>query len=181
MKDYIDLVCTFARIGAFTFGGGYAMLPLIEREVVVKKGWATMDEVVDYFAIGQCTPGIIAVNTATFIGYKRKGIPGGILATFGLVLPSFVIISIIAAGLENFADAPAVRHAFAGIRVAVGALILDSVIKLAKGAIKDRKGIILCAAALVASAAFDASPILVVVAAALAGFLLYRPKKEVRP
>lgn len=181
MKEYIDLIFTFARIGAFTFGGGYAMLPLIEREVVTKKGWATMDEVMDYFAIGQCTPGIIAVNTATFIGYKRKGVAGGILATFGLVLPSFVIISIIAAGLQNFAEVPAVRHAFAGIRVAVGALILDSVIKLAKGALKDRKAVALCAGALVASAVFRASPLLVVAAAALAGFLLYRPKKEVRP
>jgi chromate transporter len=117
MKELLELVWTFAYIGAFTFGGGYAMLPMLKREIVEKKHWATIDEIMDYFAIGQCTPGIIAVNTATFIGYKRKGVAGGIFATLGLVLPSLVIISVIAAGLENFAHIAAVQHAFAGIRV----------------------------------------------------------------
>jgi chromate transporter len=175
MKDYIDLMLTFARIGSITFGGGYAMLPIIERELVVKKGWATMDEVMDYFAIGQVTPGIIAVNVSTFIGYKRKGIPGGILSTLGFVFPSLVIITIIAAFLTNFSNIPLVQHAFVGIRVAVGALILDAVIKLVKGAVKDWKAVAICVTAFVLSAMVNASPVLLVIASALAGFLLYRP------
>jgi chromate transporter len=177
MKELLELVWTFAYIGAFTFGGGYAMLPMLKREIVEKKHWATIDEIMDYFAIGQCTPGIIAVNTATFIGYKRKGVAGGIFATLGLVLPSLVIISVIAAGLENFAHIAAVQHAFAGIRVAVGALILDSVIKLFKGAVKDPAALAICAVAFVLSAVFRTSPVWVVAAAALAGFLLYSPKR----
>lgn len=178
MKELLDLFWTFAHIGAFTFGGGYAMLPLLKRELVEKKHWVTIEEIMDYFAIGQCTPGIIAVNTATFVGYKRKGIPGGIFATFGLVLPSLIIITAIAAGLENFSHIAVVQHAFAGIRVAVGALILDSVIKLFRGAVKDFAGILICAASFALSAVFKASPVWVVLAAALAGFLLYMPKKK---
>lgn len=178
MREYFDLIWTFVKIGAFTFGGGYAMLPLIQRELVDTKGWATMDEVVDYFAIGQCTPGIIAVNVATFIGYKRKGTIGGILTTFGLVLPSFVIISIIAVFLENFSDIPAVQHAFAGVRVAVGALILDAVVKLFKGAVGDIAAVLICVVAFALSVVFKTSPVLIVVAAGLAGFLLYRPRRK---
>jgi chromate transporter len=163
------------KIGSITFGGGYAMLPIIERELVVKKGWATTEEVMDYFAIGQITPGIISINVATFIGYKRKGVSGSILTTLGLVMPSLIIISIIAAFLSNFAGIPQVQHAFAGIRVAVGALILDAVLKLLKGAIKDWKGIVICLAALIFSFVMKVSPVILVLAAGLAGFLLYRP------
>ena len=104
MKEYLKLFFTFAKIGCFTFGGGYAMLPLLQREIVEKNSWAEEEELMDYFAIGQCTPGIIAVNTATFIGYKRKGIIGGIFATLGLIFPSLVIITIIAAFIRSFAD-----------------------------------------------------------------------------
>jgi chromate transporter len=178
MKEYLDLFLTFMKIGGITFGGGYAMLPLLERELVTRKGWATSEEVVDYFALGQITPGIISVNVATFIGYKRKGIAGGILTTLGLVTPSLVIVLTIAVFLTNFADIPQVQHAFAGIRVAVGALILDAVIKLLKGAIKDWKGIIICAAALILSLVLKASPVILVLAAGLAGFLLYRPRPK---
>ena len=111
MNIYLDLFLTFAKIGVCTFGGGYAMLPILQREVVEKKGWATEEELTDYFAIGQCTPGIIAVNTATFIGHKYKGVLGGILATLGVVFPSLIIINIIAAFLKNFAEYPVVAHA----------------------------------------------------------------------
>lgn len=114
------------------------MLPILQREVVEKKKWATEEELTDYFAIGQCTPGIIAVNTATFIGHKYKGIPGGILATLGVVFPSLVIITVIAAFLSNFAHIPAVQHALAGINAAVVALIAVSVTKLAKTTLKGR-------------------------------------------
>ncbi len=168
-------------MGCITFGGGYAMLPVIERELVVKKQWATMDEVMDYFAIGQVTPGIIAVNVSTFIGYKQKGIPGGILATLGFVLPSLIIITIIAAFLQNFADIPVVQHGFAGIRIAVGALIVDAVIKLFKGAVKDKKALIICIAAFIVSAVFRSEPVFIVLAGGLAGFLLYMPRKKPEP
>jgi chromate transporter len=181
MKDYFDLVFTFFKMGCITFGGGYAMLPIIERELVVKKGWATMDEVMDYFAIGQVTPGLIAVNVSTFIGYKKNGIPGGILATLGFVLPSLFIITIIAVFLQNFSDLPPVRHAFGGIRVAVGALIMDAVIKLSKGAVRDWKAALICIAAFVLSTVVHASPVLLVLAAGLTGFLLYHPKRPPKP
>ena len=100
MHINIDLFLTFARMGAVTFGGGYAMLPILQREVVEKHGWATEDELMDYYAIGQCTPGVIAVNTATFIGYKINGLSGAVMATAGIIFPSLVIITIIAAFIQ---------------------------------------------------------------------------------
>ena len=138
MPLLLDLFCTFFRVGLFTFGGGYAMLPILQREIVEKKGWAAEEELLDYFAVGQCTPGIIAVNTATFVGYKHKHIAGGICATLGMVGPSLVIITVIAALLSGFADIPAVQNAFAGIRVCVCVLILNSVVKLCKKAVTDK-------------------------------------------
>ncbi|MDR3139756.1 MAG: chromate transporter [Treponema sp.] len=176
MKDYFDLLFTFMKMGCLTFGGGYAMIPVVERELINKKGWTTMDEVMDYYTIAQVTPGIIAVNVSTFVGYKRKGVPGGILTTLGFVFPGILFISIIALFLTNFSDIPAVQHAFAGIRVAVGALILDTVIKLFKGVFKDRKAIVIFILAFCLSAALNASPVLLIAAAGLAGFFLYRPK-----
>ncbi len=137
MNLYLDLFLTFAKVGVCTFGGGYAMLPILQREVVEKKGWATEEDLTDYFAIGQCTPGIIAVNTGTFIGQKHKGIPGGIIASLGVVFPSIVIIMILAAFIQNFAHLPVVIHAFAGVRACICALILSSVIKLGKSSLKD--------------------------------------------
>ena len=103
MKILWDMFFAFARIGGLTFGGGYAMLPMLQREVVERRGWATEEELADYYAIGQCTPGVIAVNTATFIGYRQAGVIGGIFATLGVVFPSLVIITVIAAFLTNFA------------------------------------------------------------------------------
>ena len=116
MHELWELFYTFAVVGITTFGGGYAMLPALQREVVEKRGWATDEEVMDWYAIGQCTPGVIAVNTATFVGQKRRGTLGGIVATLGIVFPSLVIITIIAAFIQGFADLPAVRNAFGGIR-----------------------------------------------------------------
>ena len=117
MNEYLDLFLVFAKMGVMTFGGGMAMLPILQREIVENRHWATEEELVDYYAIGQCTPGIIAVNTATFIGQKRKGIAGGILATLGIVFPSLVIISILAGLITNFSDLVWVQNAFAGIQV----------------------------------------------------------------
>ena len=137
MKELWDLYTPFVRIGCVTFGGGYAMLPILERELVDKRGWTTMDELQDYFAIGQCTPGIIALNVSTFIGEKRRGVPGAIAATTGFLTGPILIILIIAMFLRNFAHEPVVQHAFAGIRVCVCVLILQAVLRLWKKSVVD--------------------------------------------
>lgn len=184
MNEYLDLFLTFAKVGACTFGGGYAMLPILQREVVESKGWCTDEELTDYFAIGQCTPGVIAVNTATFLGSKRKGVPGGIIATLGLVFPSIVIITLIAAFLTNFAHIPAVGHAFAGVRAAVVALIASSVLKLSKTTVKSlSSGLIFAIVLLLAvfdkpleamfpAVSFLFSPVTYIILAGVAGLLL---------
>ena len=151
MNVLIHLFMAFARIGAFTFGGGYAMLPMLQKEVVEKYHWATEDEIMDYYAIGQCTPGIIAVNTATFVGYKTAGIPGAVFATLGMITPSIIIITVIAACLKNFADLPVVKHAFNGIRAAVCILILNAVTKLAQKSLVDKICIGICITVLILS------------------------------
>ncbi|GHT68524.1 chromate transporter [Spirochaetia bacterium] len=178
MKEYFDLLFTFLKLGVLTFGGGYAMIPVVERELIKKRGWTDMDEVMNYYTIAQVTPGIIAVNLSTFIGYKRKGPLGGFLATVGFVLPGVVFITIIAICLSNFADLPAVQHAFTGIRVAVGALIVDTVIKMVKGAFKNWKALIIYVIAFVFSFVWSVSPVLLVVASGLTGLLVFRPKGE---
>lgn len=137
MNILIDLFLTFARIGVCTFGGGYAMLPILQRELVENKKWATETELADYYAVGQCTPGIIAVNTATFVGRSQAGVAGGVVATLGLVFPSIAIIMVIAAFLQNFMHLEFVIHAFNGVRAGVVALIASSVIKLFKNAVMD--------------------------------------------
>lgn len=169
MKELLDLFFTFARIGGLTFGGGYAMLPMLQKEVVEKRGWATNGELMDYYAIGQCTPGIIAVNTATFIGNKTRGVLGGIIATLGVVFPSLIIITIIAAFISNFAELAIVKHAFAGIRVCVFVLILNAVVKLGKSSIKDAVTLGIFLVVLVGSLLLDVSPIVFVLFAAIVG------------
>ena len=173
MNIYADLFLTFAKIGVCTFGGGYAMLPILQREVVENKGWATEEELTDYFAVGQCTPGIIAVNTATFIGYKHKGVPGGILTTLGVVFPSLVIITAIAAFLSNFADIPLVQHALAGINDAVVALIASSVLKLAKSNLKDAVSGGIFLAGLALALLLKLSPVILIVCAGVIGWVVY--------
>ena len=174
MKEIIKLFLAFAKIGAVTFGGGYAMLPILQRDIVKKYGWATDDELVDYFAIGQCTPGIIAVNTATFIGYKQKGIMGGIFATLGVIFPSIVIISVIAAFITNYAELPVVKYAFNGIRVCVCILILNAVLKLSKSSLVDKWTLGLFAIVFILSMFFNISAAILVLAAGLAGYIIKR-------
>lgn len=169
MKELWELFCSFARIGGFTFGGGYAMLPMLQKEVVEKRQWATEDEMLDYFAIGQCTPGVIFINTATFIGYKQKGIPGAIAATVGSVFPSLCIVMFIAAVLKNFAELAVVQHAFAGIRVVVSVLILNAVMGLRKKSIVDKLCVVIAAASFLVSVWVDISPVWIVLAAAVLG------------
>ena len=168
-----DMFLSFAKVGVMTFGGGYAMLPILQREIVENKKWATEEELMDYFAIGQCTPGVIAVNTATFIGQKNKGIPGAIMATLGVVFPSVVIISLLAGVIEAFSHLTVVQHAFGGIRICVCVLIFNAVYKLYKKAVVDKFtfGIFL----LVGAGGFflDVSPVVFVVLAAAAGIVLH--------
>lgn len=159
MNILADLFLTFARIGVCTFGGGYAMLPILQRELVEGKKWATEGELADYYAVGQCTPGIIAVNTATFVGRSQAGIAGGVFATLGLVFPSIVIILVIAAFLQNFMDLQWVVHAFNGVRAGVVALILSSVIKLFKTSVIDWPTRIIYAVVLVLAAVGTFAPL----------------------
>ena len=172
MNIYLDLFLTFAKVGVMTFGGGYAMLPILQREVVESKHWATDEELMDYYAIGQCTPGVIAVNTSTFIGKKYKGIPGGVVATLGVVFPSLVIITLIAAVLSNFADLPVVQNAFAGIRICVCVFIFNAVVKLWKSAVKDIPALLIFLAVLLGSIFLDLSPIVYVLSAGILGVIL---------
>ena len=193
MNLYFDLFWTFAKIGVCTFGGGYAMLPILQRELVEKRHWASEEELSDYFAIGQCTPGIIAVNTATFVGHKLKGPVGGVVATLGVVFPCLVIIMLIAAFLQNFAQLPVVIHAFNGVRACVCALILSSVLKLRKSTVVDLPTVLIFAAvvalavvgnfvtfpagtALAAVMGFVTSPIVLVVLAGVAGLCVRAAK-----
>lgn len=138
MKDFWKLFISFAKIGAFTFGGGYAMLPMFQKELIESRKWITDEELMDYYAISQCTPGVIAVNTATFVGHKVKGFWGAVAATLGVILPSIIIISLIVSIIAEFAESEIVVHAFGGIRACVCALILSSIIKLGKKAIVDK-------------------------------------------
>ena len=172
LKELLTLFLTFAKVGVMTFGGGYAMLPILQREVVENKEWTTDEELTDYFAIGQCTPGVIAVNTATFIGQKRRGILGGIVATLGVVFPSLVIIAALAGVITTFSHLAWVQHAFAGIRVCVCVLIFNAVLKLWKGAVKDVWGLVIFLVILALSVFTKLSPIIYVLAAAVAGLLI---------
>ena len=178
MKELFELFYTFALIGVTTFGGGAAMLPILQREIVDKRSWATQEELTDYYAIGQCTPGIIAVNTSTFIGYKRKGILGAVTATLGMVFPSLIIITAIAAFLSGFADIEFVKDAFAGIRACVCVLILNAVIKLWKSAVTDTAGIVIFVCAFIISA-FTSLPVaIIVLVAGIVGFIIRKLKRR---
>ena len=174
MKKLWQLFYTFAIVGVTTFGGGYAMLPALQREVVEKRGWATEEELMDWYAIGQCTPGVIAVNTATFAGQKQAGTLGGVFATIGVVFPSLVIITIIAAFIQGFADYPVVQHAFAGIRACVCVLILNAVVKLWKKSVIDWKTTAIFAIVFLGSVVLHLSPVIYVLLAAAAGILIRR-------
>ena len=171
MKELINLFWAFCKIGGLTFGGGYAMLPMLQKEVVENHKWATEEELLDYYAVGQATPGIIAVNTATFVGYKEKGIIGAAFATLGVVFPSLVIIMIIAGFIDNFSDFNIVQHAFSGIRIAVGVLILNALIKLVKGSVKDILGVILFVSTFIASSFLNISVVYIIIFAALIGII----------
>lgn len=172
MNIYLQLFFSFFRIGGLTFGGGYSMMPMLQKECVEKYHWCTENDLMDYYALGQCTPGLIAVNTATFIGHKTKGISGAIAAALGVITPSIVIITIIAMFIEGFLAIPAVANAFVGIRIAVCALIVSSIIKLYKGGVKDIPSFIIFAVVTLLSIFSSISPIIVVIGAGVAGLLI---------
>ncbi|HRX57488.1 MAG TPA: chromate transporter [Eubacteriales bacterium] len=177
MKNLLKLYLTFVKIGAFMFGGGYSMLPLLERELVERLGWTSEEELLDYFAIAQCTPGVIAVNTATFIGQKRGGFWGGAMATLGVITVPLLLVIVIVSALMRFWHLPAVTNAFDGIRVAVAALIAAAVVRLARSNVKNLFGIVLCVLGFVAVAVLGQSPIVVVAGAALAGLVAGRIRR----
>ncbi|MBR2281803.1 MAG: chromate transporter [Spirochaetales bacterium] len=167
------LFLTFAKVGAMTFGGGYAMLPILEREVVTKHGWATQEQMLDYYAIGQCTPGIIAVNVSTFVGYTERGLLGAVCATLGIVFPSVVIITLLASVLKMLQDNVYVQKAFAGIRIAVCALMISAVIKLTRKAVSNITTGVIAVASLLLQFLLGVSPIIIVISAALFGIAMY--------
>ena len=171
MKPLFSLFLTFAKLGALTFGGGYAMLPMITKEITERKKWATEEEILDYIAVAQCTPGIIAVNVATFVGAKKKGIPGAVAATLGVIFPSIVIILCIASLLQNYGDNPTLQNAFAGIRLAVCALITVTVVKLARKTIDGVLTAVIAVGAFMAVAFFGVSPAIIAPSAGLLGAL----------
>ena len=174
MKKLWRLFLAFAKVGVMTFGGGYAMIPILEREIVDRHGWASSEELMDYYAVGQCTPGVIAVNTATFIGYKVAGLLGGVVATLGVVFPSLCIITLIAGLITNFSHLAWVKNAFAGIQVCVCVLIFNAVLKLWKGAVKDKGALALFLLVFILSIFLDISPVFYVLVCAVAGILFTR-------
>ncbi|MBU5436346.1 chromate transporter [Pseudoflavonifractor sp. MSJ-37] len=178
MRELWKLYRVFFNIGICTFGGGYAMLALLQRTIVEQYHWATEEELMDYYAIGQCTPGIIALNTSTFIGYKRRGIPGGIVASLGFLSPSIVIILIIALFLKNYASLPLVKHAFTGIRACVTILILDAVLKLGKKSVVDKRSWAVFLTVALLSVFTKLSSIVLIVAAGAAGWLFWHKDVE---
>lgn len=179
VKKLLSLFLAFAKIGVLTFGGGLTMLPLLTREIVTKRKWATEEQLLDYYAVGQCTPGIIAVNTATFIGYSQAGVMGGIFATVGMVTPSIIIIIAVAAVLQQFMEYQIVASALMGIRAVVCALLMHTVITLAKKSLVDIITAMIFIIGIVLSFVFDVTPILTVVIGAVIGILINK-FREVR-
>ncbi len=171
MKELVRLYALFFKIGSIMFGGGYAMLALLQKEIVENRQLASEEELLSYFAVAQCTPGIIAVNTATFVGYKRAGVAGAVAATLGVVTPSIIIISLISGVLTRYSEIEAVQHAFAGIRIAVVALVIQAVWKFMRTSVKDRFSAIIFATAVIGAAFFGISSVAIVICAIAVGVI----------
>ena len=179
MKKLLQLYLIFFKLGIVNFGGGYALLPLLQKELVENYKWATDEEIIDYYAIGQCTPGAIAINVSTFIGYKVKGVLGGIAATLGFISPAFIIIFVIGTILSNFSDIPQVQSAFKAIRVCVFVLILSAILKLKKKSVVDTITGITAAIVFILSTFTDIPLFVFVILAGALGVVynLYKQKK----
>lgn len=178
MSVYLDLFWAFFCIGGLTFGGGYAMLPMLEREIVDRRHWATSEELLDFYAVGQCTPGVIAVNVATIIGFRQKRYLGAVFSTAGVVAPSFIIISLIAGILKTVAGNEMVAHAFGGVRVAVCVLVITAVVKLFKPSVPDKLTAAIFFVTFAAMTLVDVSPIAIVVVAGLLGYFAKRAAQK---
>ena len=170
LMRYVQLFTAFFKIGLFTFGGGMSMLPMLQRELVESKQWLTEEEILNYFAIGQCTPGIIAVNVATFCGYKRAGLSGAIVSTIGIVCPSWIVITLIASSISRFSDIEWIQRAMKGIYVAVAALLARAVFTFGKKIITDFVTAGIAAGAFLAMSVWNVSGILIVLVAGIIGF-----------
>ena len=174
MKDklirYVQLFTAFFKIGLFTFGGGMSMLPMLQRELVESKKWMTEEEILNYFAIGQCTPGIIAVNVATFCGYKRAGLSGAIVSTIGIVCPSWIVITLIAGSISRFSDIVWIQRAMKGVYVAVAALLARAVFTFGKKIITDFVTAGIAVGAFLVMSVWNISGILIVLVAGIIGF-----------
>lgn len=171
IKKIIPLFLTFMKIGAFTFGGGYAMIPLIQKEVCEKNKWLSDNDILDIIAIAESTPGPIAINAATFVGFRTAGIAGAAAATFGIVLPSFLIITVIAALLSNFSDIKAVQYAFCGIRAGVLALIIKALWSMYKQCPKGVFSYIIIALSFILAAFSNINAIFIIIGCAVAGLV----------
>lgn len=171
--DLLRLWFTFFYVGMFTIGGGYVMLPFLERELVDKHKWLSHEELIDIFALGQSTPGIIAINVATFVGVKKRGVVGGLVSTLGMVMPSFIIITLIALFWNDISDISVVEKFFSGVRVVVAGLLISAVYKLFRKSINDIVGVLIFLAAFVAIVFIHVSPVFVVITAAVAGICWY--------
>lgn len=186
-KEYLnrlmDLFITFFRIGLFTFGGGYAMIPMIERELVKRKKWISRNDIIDIFALSQTIPGAISVNASAFIGHRVAGKRGTIVALLGVILPSFVIIIVIAAFFMKFQDYPIVQKAFLGIRTGIVALILLAAIRMGKASIVDKATFLIALITVALLLFLQLHPIIIIIAGAISGVLLYNlnPKKIITP
>lgn len=174
MKLLWQLFFSFFKVGLFTFGGGYAMIPLLQAELVEKRKWISESDLMDYFSIGQCTPGIIAVNVATFCGYKMKAKTGAVIATFGIIVPSMILIILIASVLHNFLDNLYVIHAFAGVRIVVVALIAETLISFWKKGIRDKTGIAVFLVSIGLLIGLGVSPAVIVLLAVAFGLILQK-------
>jgi len=181
-RQFVELYLAFLKIGAFTFGGGLAMMPIMQRELIEKRGWLTDEELIDYFAIGQSTPGIIAVNVATFVGYKRLGVLGGIIGTLGVVTPSWVIIMILAGAISSVDKYPVAQKALKGINVAVAALLTSVIVKFSKKTIKSVWNAVLMLTAFALIYFFKVQSVWIIIASLVIGCLItmYKQKKAAK-
>ena len=182
LRQFVELYLAFLKIGAFTFGGGLAMMPIMQRELIEKRGWLTDEELIDYFAIGQSTPGIIAVNVATFVGYKRLGVLGGIIGTLGVVTPSWVIIMILAGAISSVDKYPVAQKALKGINVAVAALLTSVIVKFSKKTIKSVRNAVLMLTAFALIYFFKVQSVWIIIASLVIGCLItmYKQKKAAK-
>lgn len=180
MKPYLELFISFFKVGAFTFGGGYSMIPIVNKEIAQKRKWCSEDEILDFYAVSQCIPGIIAINTSIFIGYKHKGIPGGIVAALGSVMPSLLIILFIATCISNFLDLEYVQYAFSGIRIGVCALVTHTIFEMGKKNIRSYLTAFIFIGAFIASYFFNLSTIALIISFTLIGFGLLQVVKGVK-